>query len=288
MVLVLLFPCSCGADQIKKGQNIGHFLEAARKQISDEFSELRVLDSNSLMYIKEDLILPHSTTFYDFILTKARGKTVRRLSSSCGAVRAWFNVCAHGIMNATSAWSSFLMLVFVAKCRAHCSNLKNAAAVQSVILSALVISASKWKTHTQVRHNVFGVIVCALFLIALLCPRDGWFFRQDYDATFLRQKQTHFSVFPLRSLRPRQNLRQSTIGWLGECECECIVVECEFECVQGVYRSAGVGGLLKKVISCRLFVCACVALYQQYTLHGGEVNAKAKKDDSVAIDTQFV
>ena len=76
------------------------------------------------------------------------------------------------------------------------------------------------------QRNVFGVIVCVFFLIALLCCRDGWFFRQDHDATFLRQKQTHFSVFTLRSLRPRQNLRQSTIGWLGECECECIVVEC--------------------------------------------------------------
>lgn len=28
-----------------------------------------------LMYIKEDLIIPHHYTFYDFIVTKARGKS---------------------------------------------------------------------------------------------------------------------------------------------------------------------------------------------------------------------
>ena len=28
-----------------------------------------------LMYVKEDMIIPHTTTFYDLIMTRARGKT---------------------------------------------------------------------------------------------------------------------------------------------------------------------------------------------------------------------
>ena len=28
-----------------------------------------------MMYVKEDLVLPHNISFYDLILTKARGKT---------------------------------------------------------------------------------------------------------------------------------------------------------------------------------------------------------------------
>lgn len=31
--------------------------------------------ADQLMYVKEDLILPHHYTFYDFIVTKARGKS---------------------------------------------------------------------------------------------------------------------------------------------------------------------------------------------------------------------
>lgn len=41
----------------------------------DEFHELRGLGSDSLMYIKEDLIIPHHYSFYDLIVTKARGKS---------------------------------------------------------------------------------------------------------------------------------------------------------------------------------------------------------------------
>ena len=28
-----------------------------------------------LMYVKEDMIIPHTITFYDLIMTRARGKT---------------------------------------------------------------------------------------------------------------------------------------------------------------------------------------------------------------------
>ncbi|KAH6923579.1 hypothetical protein HPB50_002401 [Hyalomma asiaticum] len=46
-------------------------LEVLRK----EFYELRAVTADQLMYVKEDLIIPHHYTFYDFIVTKARGKS---------------------------------------------------------------------------------------------------------------------------------------------------------------------------------------------------------------------
>jgi len=55
----------------KKGDDIGSFLEKCRQQ----FSELRGVSVDNLMYVKEDLIIPHHYTFYDFIINKARGKS---------------------------------------------------------------------------------------------------------------------------------------------------------------------------------------------------------------------
>jgi len=43
--------------------------------IVGEFKELRGCAVDNLMYIKEDLILGHHHTFYDFISKKARGKS---------------------------------------------------------------------------------------------------------------------------------------------------------------------------------------------------------------------
>ncbi|TFK30143.1 XAP5-domain-containing protein [Coprinopsis marcescibilis] len=55
----------------KKGDTVSGFLEKCRQQ----FSELRGVSVDNLMYIKEDLIIPHHYTFYDFIVNKARGKS---------------------------------------------------------------------------------------------------------------------------------------------------------------------------------------------------------------------
>ncbi|KAF8911975.1 XAP5-domain-containing protein [Gymnopilus junonius] len=55
----------------KKGDDIGSFLEKCRAQ----FPELRGVSVDNLMYVKEDLIIPHHYTFYDFIVNKARGKS---------------------------------------------------------------------------------------------------------------------------------------------------------------------------------------------------------------------
>jgi len=55
----------------KKGDDVATFLERCRHQ----FPELRGVNVDNLMYIKEDLIIPHHYTFYDFIINKARGKS---------------------------------------------------------------------------------------------------------------------------------------------------------------------------------------------------------------------
>ncbi|KIY72102.1 XAP5-domain-containing protein [Cylindrobasidium torrendii FP15055 ss-10] len=55
----------------KKGDDIGKLLERCRAQNP----ELRGVSVDNLMYVKEDLIIPHHYTFYDFIINKARGKS---------------------------------------------------------------------------------------------------------------------------------------------------------------------------------------------------------------------
>ena len=61
--------------EITKGMSIGEFLELVRKELSTHFSELRGINGDYLMYIKDDLIIPHSYLFYDLVVTKARGKS---------------------------------------------------------------------------------------------------------------------------------------------------------------------------------------------------------------------
>ncbi|ETN83530.1 XAP5 protein [Necator americanus] len=45
------------------------------KVLKKEFTELKTCVPESLMFVKEDLIIPHFYTFQDFIVTKAMGKT---------------------------------------------------------------------------------------------------------------------------------------------------------------------------------------------------------------------
>lgn len=60
---------------MKKGDTIYHFLQRCLENLRKDFSELRVSNVDSLMYVKEDLIIPQHYTFYDFIINKARGKS---------------------------------------------------------------------------------------------------------------------------------------------------------------------------------------------------------------------
>lgn len=60
---------------MKKGNSIYQFLQKCLEVLRKEFNELKTVMADQLMYVKEDLILPHHYTFYDFIVTKARGKS---------------------------------------------------------------------------------------------------------------------------------------------------------------------------------------------------------------------
>eukprot|EP00658_Telonema_sp_P-2_P032333 TRINITY_DN23966_c0_g1_i2.p1 TRINITY_DN23966_c0_g1~~TRINITY_DN23966_c0_g1_i2.p1 ORF type:complete len:142 (-),score=17.49 TRINITY_DN23966_c0_g1_i2:185-610(-) len=46
-----------------------------RADLKDEFAELRGIAVDNLLYVKEDVILPHHVTFYELISKKAWGKT---------------------------------------------------------------------------------------------------------------------------------------------------------------------------------------------------------------------
>jgi len=61
--------------ECRKGDSIGSFLELVRKDLAKEFREMQNVTSDALLYVKEDLILPQDITFYDLIVTKARGKS---------------------------------------------------------------------------------------------------------------------------------------------------------------------------------------------------------------------
>lgn len=54
-----------------KGTTIEQFLE----QVRQEFKELRGISAEHMLFIKEDLIIPHQFSFYDLIISKARGKS---------------------------------------------------------------------------------------------------------------------------------------------------------------------------------------------------------------------
>ncbi|KAA0203718.1 hypothetical protein HAZT_HAZT011723 [Hyalella azteca] len=47
-------------------------MQRALELLRKEFNELRAATADHLMYIKEDLIIPHHNTFYDFIVNKVK------------------------------------------------------------------------------------------------------------------------------------------------------------------------------------------------------------------------
>jgi len=64
------------AIMIEKGFTIGQFLAKSKSDLAKaDFPELRSVPTESLIYVKEDLIIPHHITFYDLIKEKARGKS---------------------------------------------------------------------------------------------------------------------------------------------------------------------------------------------------------------------
>lgn len=63
------------AIQVRKGDTIGAFLRAIQQQLAPEFREVRTASVENLLYVKEDLIIPHQHSFYELIINKARGKS---------------------------------------------------------------------------------------------------------------------------------------------------------------------------------------------------------------------
>ncbi|PON83416.1 XAP5 protein [Trema orientale] len=63
------------AVQVRKGDSIGEFLRAVQQQLAPEFREIRTTSVENLLYVKEDLIIPHQHSFYELIVNKARGKS---------------------------------------------------------------------------------------------------------------------------------------------------------------------------------------------------------------------
>ncbi|KAI5661529.1 hypothetical protein M9H77_20852 [Catharanthus roseus] len=61
--------------QVRKGDTIGEFLRAVQQQLASEFREVRTASVENLLYVKEDLIIPHQHSFYELIVNKARGKS---------------------------------------------------------------------------------------------------------------------------------------------------------------------------------------------------------------------
>lgn len=61
--------------RMKKGNSIQQFLQKCLEGLRREFNDLKSVTVDQLMYVKEDLIIPHHYSFYDFIVTKARGKS---------------------------------------------------------------------------------------------------------------------------------------------------------------------------------------------------------------------
>ncbi|XP_073124007.1 protein XAP5 CIRCADIAN TIMEKEEPER [Henckelia pumila] len=61
--------------QVRKGDTIGEFLRSVQQQLAPEFREVRTTSVENLLYVKEDLIIPHQYSFYELIVNKARGKS---------------------------------------------------------------------------------------------------------------------------------------------------------------------------------------------------------------------
>jgi len=60
---------------VKKGDTIGVFLEKARQELLQDFKHLRSVHPESLMFVKEDMIIPSFITFYDLITSNVQGRT---------------------------------------------------------------------------------------------------------------------------------------------------------------------------------------------------------------------
>ncbi|RXH76154.1 hypothetical protein DVH24_019042 [Malus domestica] len=84
--------------QVKKGDKIGDFLKAVQQQLAPEFREVRTTSVENLLYVKEDLIIPHLFHFdvHEDVRTIADA-TIEKDESHAGKVveRHWYEKNKH-------------------------------------------------------------------------------------------------------------------------------------------------------------------------------------------------
>ncbi|KAJ0076527.1 hypothetical protein Patl1_36104 [Pistacia atlantica] len=59
----------------ERGIRLENFFEVFNSNLHPEFREIRTTSVENLLYVKEDLIIPHQHSFYELIVNKARGKS---------------------------------------------------------------------------------------------------------------------------------------------------------------------------------------------------------------------
>ncbi|XP_020582715.1 protein XAP5 CIRCADIAN TIMEKEEPER isoform X2 [Phalaenopsis equestris] len=84
--------------QVRKGDTIGEFLRAVQQQLAPEFREIRTTSVENLVYVKEDLIIPHLFHFdvHEDVRTVADA-TIEKDESHAGKVveRHWYEKNKH-------------------------------------------------------------------------------------------------------------------------------------------------------------------------------------------------
>ncbi|KAL0365592.1 UNVERIFIED_CONTAM: protein XAP5 CIRCADIAN TIMEKEEPER [Sesamum angustifolium] len=84
--------------QVRKGDTIGEFLRAVQQQLAPEFREVRTASVENLLYVKEDLIIPHLFHFdvHEDVRTIADA-TIEKDESHAGKVveRHWYEKNKH-------------------------------------------------------------------------------------------------------------------------------------------------------------------------------------------------
>ncbi|KAH9657345.1 protein XAP5 CIRCADIAN TIMEKEEPER [Citrus sinensis] len=84
--------------QVRKGDTIGEFLRAVQQQLAPEFREIRTTSVENLLYVKEDLIIPHLFHFdvHEDVRTIADA-TIEKDESHAGKVveRHWYEKNKH-------------------------------------------------------------------------------------------------------------------------------------------------------------------------------------------------
>ena len=63
---------SFNLNQVRKGDTIAEFLRSVQQQLASEFREIRTASVENLLYIKEDLIIPHVSFFTKICASDAK------------------------------------------------------------------------------------------------------------------------------------------------------------------------------------------------------------------------